>query len=245
MAFNSCTGLSSVSFAGTIDSAGFGNSAFTTIGDLRVKFYATDKDKGTPGTYTASAPVNNKSTWTLAGSAAAPAVTPAAPAAANPVAVQPGDPESDFQVTRSGGTITITGYKGNKSTVTIPSHIQNFPVAEIGSTAFYEKSGVTSVIIPNTVTTIGMQAFFGCTSLTNVTIGSGITKFGIEAAVFLDCTNLTSVTFIGAIPSASINYVAFQGLGDLRAKFYATDKTNGTPGTYTRPNGTSTTWTKK
>jgi hypothetical protein len=30
----------------------------------------------------------------------------------------------------------------------------------------------------------------------------------------------------------------------LRTKFYATDSANGTPGTYTRPNGTST-WTRQ
>jgi hypothetical protein len=34
-------------------------------------------------------------------------------------------------------------------------------------------------------------------------------------------------------------------IGDLRNKFYATDSTNGTPGTYTRPNGTFRTWTKQ
>jgi hypothetical protein len=33
--------------------------------------------------------------------------------------------------------------------------------------------------------------------------------------------------------------------GDLRAKFYATDRTNGTPGTYTRPSGSSNTWTRQ
>jgi len=33
--------------------------------------------------------------------------------------------------------------------------------------------------------------------------------------------------------------------GDLRDKFYATDKTKGTAGTYTRPDSKSTTWTKK
>jgi hypothetical protein len=31
----------------------------------------------------------------------------------------------------------------------------------------------------------------------------------------------------------------------LYAKFYATDKTNGTPGTYTRPNGGSEEWTRQ
>jgi hypothetical protein len=37
----------------------------------------------------------------------------------------------------------------------------------------------------------------------------------------------------------------FYELGDLRAMFYATDAANGAPGTYTRPNGASETWTKQ
>jgi len=33
-------------------------------GDLRDKFYATDADNGTPGTYTTTAPVGDDSVWT-------------------------------------------------------------------------------------------------------------------------------------------------------------------------------------
>jgi hypothetical protein len=38
---------------------------------------------------------------------------------------------------------------------------------------------------------------------------------------------------------------AFNKLGDLRDKFYATDPANGTPGTYTRESGESETWTRQ
>jgi len=55
---------------------------------------------------------------------------------------------------------------------------------------------------------------------------------------FHDCTSLTSVTFQGTIDFdidsnnfGSVSVSPF--LGDLRDKFYATDTTNGTPGTYT------------
>jgi len=62
----------------------------------------------------------------------------------------------------------------------------------------------------NSVKSIGAYAFGG-TSITNY---------------------LTSVTFQGTIPAANFSSMsAF--LGDLRAKFYATNPTNGTSGTYT------------
>jgi len=196
------------------------------MGDLRHRFYVTDRTKGTPGTYTRSSGTSNS--WAMAAAAAAPA--------------QSGDPESDFQVTKSGNAITITRYVGTKTTVNIPSSIQNTPVTTIGTNAFIDKTNITSITIPNSVTSIGNGAF-ARTGLTSVTIPNSVKTLGTNA--FMLCTGLTSVTFNGAIPSANFNSAAFGGIGDLRDKFYATDKNNGTTGTYTRPNGTSTTWTKK
>ncbi|WP_461255665.1 leucine-rich repeat domain-containing protein [Treponema sp. R80B11-R83G3] len=315
-AFNSCSSLTSVTFSGTIPSAEFHADAFRLMGDIRAKFYATDNEKGTPGTYTTEGPLSTKRAWTKQVGTTTPATVQPATAQPTVTPAQTGDPESDFRVsksvTKTGNTITITGYVGNKSTVIIPSSIQNLPVTEIGGGAFFQKTGITSVTIPNSVTTIertafsscakltsitipdsvtyiGMQAFFectsltnvtipnsvtilgqgvfmGCTSLTSVTIGNGVTTIdagtfsrctsltsvtigsgvtNIRANAFDGCTNITSVTFNGTIPSANFIDRAFVDIGDLRAKFYATDKAKGTPGTYTRPDGTSTTWTKK
>jgi len=61
-AFSGCTRLASVTFEGTIASANFTGYAFD--GDLRDKFYATDPYNGTPGMYTTTAPVNERSVWT-------------------------------------------------------------------------------------------------------------------------------------------------------------------------------------
>jgi len=102
------------------------------------------------------------------------------------------------------------------------------------------KTGIYT--IPKNVTSIGKQAFLSCTNLTNVTIGSGVTSIGEMA--FTGCDKLTSVTFTGSIPFDDFNSQAFRGLGDLRDKFYATDKNKGTPETYTRIDNKSTTWTK-
>jgi hypothetical protein len=103
----------------------------------------------------------------------------------------------------------------------------------------------TSITIPNSITSIAVLAFGGCTSLASVTIPNSIT--GIKFITFNGCTSLASVTFQGTIASGEFNSNAFPNLGDLRAKFYATDPTNGTPGTYTTtaPVGESSVWTKK
>ena len=52
-------------------------------------------------------------------------------------------------------------------------------------------SGLTSIDIPNSVTTIGVQAFFKCSGLTSCTIGSGVTSIGSSA--FTQCSGLTSI----------------------------------------------------
>jgi len=66
-------------------------------------------------------------------------------------------------------------------------------------------------------------------------------SFSIPASVksigtmaFAACYNLKSITFESTIPYRKFEYDAFRELGDLRDKFYETDKTNGTLGTYTR-----------
>jgi uncharacterized protein (UPF0248 family) len=282
------------------------------------------------------------------------------------------DSESDFEIERDtnvNGGVTITKYLGSKREVRIPLRIQNYPVTSIGGSAFANTSltsvtipngvtsigvnafsdcvSLTSVTIPNSVINIEISAFFGCRSLASVTIGNSVTSIGdgafawctsltsvtipnsvtrIGDRAFSDCANLTainlananstyssqdgvlynknktflhtypagrrvnsftvpnSVTSIGVnafssctsltnvtIPNSvasigdgafawciSLTSVMFQGTislgnfsdnnpfpGDLRAKFYATNSNYGTSGMYTRPNGSSGTWTKQ
>ena len=57
--------------------------------------------------------------------------------------------------------------------------------------AFEDCSGLTSIIIPDGVTSIGYEAFYGCSSLTSITIPDSVTS--IDSYAFRDCSNLTSV----------------------------------------------------
>jgi hypothetical protein len=104
----------------------------------------------------------------------------------------------DFSYTNTNGTITITGYTGPGGNVTIPSTIDGLPVASIGYSAF-AFSSITSVTIPNSVTSIGGGAFNQCLGLTNATLGSSVTNIGADSFGF--CIGLTGVTIPNSVIS--------------------------------------------
>ena len=82
---------------------------------------------------------------------------------------------------------------------------------KIGNYAFTECKSLTSINIPDSITTIGSSAFYYCTSLTSVTIGNGVTTIGEGA--FERCTSLTSVTIPDSV--TSIGDEAFYGCSKL------------------------------
>ena len=117
---------------------------------------------------------------------------------------------ANFSVTRTedGQGIIITSYTGTVRAVVIPATIQGLPVREIGSYAFSflgrsDKTNtgnmITSVIIPEGVTSIGGEAFAGCDNLTAVTIPESVTSIGWQA--FQGCTKLTAVTIPASVMS--------------------------------------------
>ena len=70
--------------------------------------------------------------------------------------------------------------------------ITTYNVSCIDSYAFIDCSGLTSITIPNSVTSIRNSAFSGCSGLTSITIPKSVTE--IQHDVFYDCKRLTSIT---------------------------------------------------
>ncbi|MBR5678070.1 MAG: leucine-rich repeat protein [Paludibacteraceae bacterium] len=87
--------------------------------------------------------------------------------------------------------------------VIIPSSVeynaQTFSVTSIGSSAFYNCSGLTSVTIGNSVTSIGSDAFAYCFGLTSIEIPNSVTSIGEGA--FLNCRYLTQITIPNGVTS--------------------------------------------
>lgn len=73
-------------------------------------------------------------------------------------------------------------------------------MTSIGFATFKGCSSLTSITIPNSVTTIGEFAFAGCSSLTSFTIGNSVTSIG--GSVFQDCGNIKDFyCYAEAVPS--------------------------------------------
>ena len=84
-------------------------------------------------------------------------------------------------------------------------------VTSIGYRAFYENVNLKSVTIGNGVKFIGREAFWSCKNLTNVTLGNSVTSIGADA--FRGCSNLSSITFPDSVTCIDDN--AFAGCAYL------------------------------
>ena len=109
----------------------------------------------------------------------------------------------DLTYTISNGEVTITDCDESVfGEIIIPDEIDGYPVTSIGS-AFAYCDALTSITIPDSVTSIVDFAFECCESLTSVTIGNSVTSIGVNAFAF--CPALTSVTIPDSVTSIGRN----------------------------------------
>lgn len=89
----------------------------------------------------------------------------------------------------------------------------NHKVTRIGEFAFHDRRSITSIALPDSVTTIQYSAFKGCTQLTAITLGNSVTKIGYGA--FYGCRSLTSIVLPDSV--TTIDSVAFNGCSNLES----------------------------
>lgn len=116
-----------------------------------------------------------------------------------------------YNILGNNAEVSVTGYIGIGGALTIPATLGGLPVTDIGISAFQNKTLLTGVVIPDTVTNISQSAFYGCSGLTSVTIGKNVSVIG--TAAFQNCGNLAQVT----IPDKvwSLGERAFMGCSGL------------------------------
>ena len=110
--------------------------------------------------------------------------------------------------------ITIFGFKGElPAQLKIPAEIDGQPVTIIDGWIFYQCTSLSSVTIPDSVTSIGEGVFQECTSLCSVTIPNSVTRIGDCA--FSQCTSLSYITIPNSV--TSIGEWVFAGCTSLRS----------------------------
>ena len=114
---------------------------------------------------------------------------------------------SAFTYVNHGDSIEITGFDNSISDVVIPSEIEGLPVTAISVGAFY-LSTITSIEVPDSVTSIGEMAFLGCTSLKSVKLSTGVAK--IDKNAFGSCSALQEIQVAKDNPNfSSLNGVLY------------------------------------
>lgn len=101
---------------------------------------------------------------------------------------------------------------------------------------------LTSIAIPDSVTSIGNQAFLYCTSLTSVTIGNGVKSIGTNA--FRGCTALEKVYYKGT--AADWGKISINSnntyLTDAKWYYYSESKPMGSGNYWHYVDGKPTVW---
>lgn len=87
------------------------------------------------------------------------------------------------------GSCMITKYTGNEPVLTIPDQLDGHTVSVIGSGAFSQNKTLTTLYLPQTVTTLQKEAISWCSSLKNVYLPDSLTH--LEPRAILSCNALS------------------------------------------------------
>lgn len=96
----------------------------------------------------------------------------------------PDNPDSDtiyyngFYCLNYGDHMSVIGYDNSSENVEIPAEIDGIPVTRVEAHAFSGNRDITSLIIPDSVTSVGTSAFYDCRNLVDITFSENLDQIG-------------------------------------------------------------------
>lgn len=119
-----------------------------------------------------------------------------------------------FQYKNLGNYIEIVATSTTaKGVVVVPAEIDGLPVKTAAEHAFAGNQNVTSIKLPDTLTTLGKGAFWGDTALTSVNIPEGVTQ--IKDETFLNCMSLQRISLPESLKSIGVRAFYNCDLGEI------------------------------
>ena len=118
-----------------------------------------------------------------------------------------------YALSQDASVLAVNGIDPCTDTdIIIPHKHLGYPVTRIADRAFCDDDNfITSVVIPNSVTSIGVASFGGCTALKSISIPDSVTSIGDSA--FNYCESLTSIVIPDSV--TSIAEYTFNGCTSL------------------------------
>ena len=121
-------------------------------------------------------------------------------------------------IVADGANTLSLGYNGSfglfsscpLETIYLGRNINYNSNSSYGYSPFYNKDGLTTIEIGDSVTTIGDYAFYECDSIASITIPASVTSIGNYA--FYACRGLREVTFVDGVNTLSLGYNGSYGL---------------------------------
>ncbi len=114
--------------------------------------------------------------------------------------------EAATSLNLGSGVVTIGkaafAYCYGLTSLDIPANVKTLERNDGSATGVFASTGLTSLVIPNTLESLGREAFANCPDLETVTIGTGVTY--IDHLVFAGCPKLSVVNYnVTEIPSVA------------------------------------------
>lgn len=122
-------------------------------------------------------------------------------------------PDDGYALSKAIAIVSVAS-SGENKVLNIVANNANYSITaddlqgatKITDYAFYDRTKLISIDIPNTVTSIGKQAFYSCDYLNSVTIGNKVKTIGERA--FYGCKALKTLVFPSTL--TTINNYVFQ-----------------------------------